>query len=294
MRAYKVFDGNWCCRGFQYEVGKSYHEEGIEICMRGFHACRRLNDCFSYYDFDRHNRVAEVELSGEIQEGEIQEGSKVCASDITILREMTWEEVLEQCNCGKGNTGRLNCGDYNDGNCNCGDGNGGHWNSGNGNRGNWNSGGDNDGNRNSGDFNSGDVNSGRHNSGDRNSGDGNSGRHNSGDWNSGDWNSGDGNSGNWNSGRWNSCSHSSGFFCTEEPKVVMFNRETDVKRGDIDFPPFLDFSLVRNGKVVPYKEAFKTAWDGAQPWEREQVKALPNFDAEIFYQISGIDLRGER
>jgi hypothetical protein len=40
-----------------------------------------------------------------------------------------------------------------------------------------------------------------------------------------------------------------------------------------------------------YKEAFKLSWDYADPEDRIKVKELPNFDAEIFYEISGIDLR---
>ena len=47
-------------------------------------------------------------------------------------------------------------------------------------------------------------------------------------------------------------------------------------------------------KVLDYKEAFKLAWDNASEEEHEQVKKLPNFDAGIFYEISGIDLRGKK
>ena len=40
-----------------------------------------------------------------------------------------------------------------------------------------------------------------------------------------------------------------------------------------------------------YKSAFKESWEKADPKDRERIKDLPNFDAEIFYEISGIDLR---
>lgn len=46
-------------------------------------------------------------------------------------------------------------------------------------------------------------------------------------------------------------------------------------------------------KTLEYKEAFKRAWVNASEEEHNQVKALPNFDADIFYEISGIDLRDE-
>lgn len=44
-------------------------------------------------------------------------------------------------------------------------------------------------------------------------------------------------------------------------------------------------------KTIPYQEAFQASWDKADPSERIKVKDLPNFDADIFYEISGIDLR---
>lgn len=38
MRGYKVFNPNWACRGFQYEVGKIYEMEDEPRCCRvGFH-----------------------------------------------------------------------------------------------------------------------------------------------------------------------------------------------------------------------------------------------------------------
>lgn len=44
-------------------------------------------------------------------------------------------------------------------------------------------------------------------------------------------------------------------------------------------------------KTLEYKEAFQKSWDNADPQDRIKIKDLPNFDADIFYEISGIDLR---
>src|SRR5574344_3086946 len=289
IKAYKVFSPDWTCKGFQYEVGKSYHEDNIKICKKGFHACLKLSDCFSYYDFDKKNKVAEVELSGEIQR---DNSFKCCASDITIVKELPWEEVLTLCNSGDRNSG-----DSNSGNSNSGDRNSGDWNS--------------------GDRNSGNSNSGNSNSGNRNSGNGNSGDRNSGDWNSGDGNSGNRNSGNrnsgdWNSGNWNSGNRNSGFFNTTSPELRMFNKQTNRKLEDIYFPSFLYFDLTTwvsydtatpeekkahkqeietcGGflKKIDYKTAFQIAWSNASDDDKESVKYLPNFDADVFFEISGI------
>ena len=43
IRGYKVFNHDWTCRGFKYEVGKIYKHEGdISLCKKGFHFCRKI------------------------------------------------------------------------------------------------------------------------------------------------------------------------------------------------------------------------------------------------------------
>jgi len=223
MIAYKVFDKNFCCRGFQYKVGKTYEiDKSPILCEEGFHACKNLIDCFSYYPFNSKNKVAIVELLGEIK-GDEQD--KQVTNKIRIVKEISWQEVLSIVNTGKNctgnrNSGNYNSGDKNSGHCNSGDRNSGDknsgdknsgdWNSGDWNSGDWNSGNWNSGNRNSGNWNSGNRNSGDKNSGNRNSGEKNSGNRNSGHWNSGHCNSGDKNSGHCNSGDWNSGDRNSG------------------------------------------------------------------------------------
>ena len=186
----------------------------------------------------------------------------------------------------------------------------------------------NTGNRNSGDWNSGyrnsgDWNSGYRNSGNSNSGDWNSGYRNSGDWNSGYrnsgyWNSGDWNSGYRNSGYWNSTSHETGCFNSVEPTTIRaFNSEVNKELWDnAKKPDFLYFELcewvsssgmtddekeenkthITTGgylKTYEYKEAFKKSFDNRKEGELELLKALPNFDAEVFKDISGIDITGD-
>ena len=281
MIGYKAFDENLQCRGFQFKVGKTYEtgktKEDLRLCTDTvFHFCRELNkiEYTSNYVISR-SRVCEVIAEGDV----VTDGDKYGTNKLFILREIPREE-LDRYNNG------------NSGNCNSGD-------------------------RNSGNRNSGNRNSGDRNSGNWNSGNWNSGNWNSGNWNSGDCNSGDCNSGNWNSGNWNSGDWNSGFFNTDSPLVRIFNKETTVSRRDIDFPNFLYFNLTvwvshdtaTDGerkmhkteietcggflKTLSYKEAFRIAWDKASKEEHRKLLNLPNWNNEIFMEISGIDAESE-
>jgi hypothetical protein len=274
MKAYKVFNSDWTCRGFKYEVGKTYSiKEQPVMCERGFHACKKVADCFNYYSFNPENKVAEVELSGNVL-GENED--KQCASKITIIKELSWGEMLLLANIGNGNTGHSNSG-------------------------NWNSGDWNSGHRNSGDRNSGDRNSGRWNSGDRNSG-----HRNSGDWNSGHRNSGDWNSGDQNTGYFNSIT---------PDNILVFNKKCKRQKWEeAEKPYFINNILttewiswsdmtdeekkadpnafVREGylKTYSYKEAWQNAYKEASKEDIKLLKALPNFNADVFFEITGIKI----
>jgi hypothetical protein len=272
------------------------------LCKRGFHACKKVQDCFSYYSFDPKNKVAEVRLMGIILN---KDGDKQVCNKIKIVKEITWEEMLVMTNTGKGNSGNWNSGDWNSGISN----------SGNCNSGGWNSGNCNSGDRNSGISNSGISNSGDWNSGIRNSGHCNSGISNSGNCNSGDWNSGISNSGNCNSGGWNSGDWNSGCFNSITPnEVLVFNKPCKRKVWDnAKKPDFIFFELtkwiqfydmteeekknnpqaeVTEGylKTLDYKEAWRQAYDNASKKDIVLLKALPNFDAKVFEEITGINV----
>ena len=374
MIGYKVTDLDGKCRGFQFEVGKTYKKntkkEDLECCTdKVFHFCRELNSVLNYYIED-NSRLFEV-IAGDY----VKDGDKYGTNEITLIREIKGDELKEllnsgncnsgdcnsgDCNSGNRNSGDCNSGDRNSGDCNSGNCNSGDCNSGNrnsGNRnsgdrnsgdrnsGNWNSGYRNSGNCNSGDWNSGNCNSGNCNSGNRNSGNYNSGDRNSGDRNSGDWNSGNYNSGNYNSGNrnsgncnsgyrnsgncnsgdrnsgdrnsgdWNSGNWNSGYFNTNEPLVRIFEKETELKRSDIDFPSWLQFDLTVwvshdtateeekeehkqeittcGGflKTLNYKEAFTLAYNKTTDNEKRQLFELPNFDCDIFTKISGAECK---
>ena len=275
VKGFKVFNPDWTCnpngKPFQYAVGGTYEEDVKPmVCDRGFHFCEKAADCFNYYQFNPENKVAEVLALGEVD----TDGTKSCTNKIQIVREIPWAELLEIVNTGKGCTGLCNSG-----NCN------------------------------SGDWNSGDCNSGNCNSG---------------DWNSGDWNSGNRNSGNWNSGNrnsgdWNKCSFSNGCFNTVSPKIYLFNKPSEWTYQDWlnsearyllnqipgDVLEYIYLSDMTDEEKAEHPEAETTGgylkildnsecaviwWRGLSDRQKAVITAIPNFDKEIFKQITGIDV----
>ena len=49
MKAFKGFDKDLKCRGFQFEEGKTYEEKTADLCNSGFHACEAPIDVFKFY-----------------------------------------------------------------------------------------------------------------------------------------------------------------------------------------------------------------------------------------------------
>ena len=275
MKGYKVFNKDWTCRGFQYEVGKTYEmKEDPVYCEIGFHFCGKLIDCFNYYDFDSENKVAEIEALGTIDDSGDKE--KYCTNKIKIVRELTWHEVLDLVNTGKDNTGR---------------GNAGNWNAGNRNTGNWNAGNRNAGNR----------NTGRGNTGDENTGDENTGNRNTGDWNSTDFSTGCFNTkeekirlfnkrSKWTYRDWR-CSSARDLMCDcPYTKTVWINEKymTDSEKEE-------NSTWKRTGgylKTIEVTDEDRQAWwDNLDDEEQEEIKSLPNFDKDIFKKITGIEVR---
>ena len=89
MKAYKGFNKDMTCRGFQFEEGKEYEEKGeIGVCNNGFHACEYPLDCLSYYEPSK-SVYHEVELDGEISKQKDGYDTKVASSKIKIGAELS-------------------------------------------------------------------------------------------------------------------------------------------------------------------------------------------------------------
>ena len=282
-------DGSLNCRHFTFKVGEVYTQSGaIKACSNGFHFCENILNTLNYY-----NRVSSVIYTKVRGWGSVaKEGDKVAVQHLFV--NSLYNHSHEDFNSGNRNSGNRNSGD--------------------GNSGNWNSGDGNSGNRNSGDWNSGNRNSGDGNSDNGNSGNWNSGNWNSGNRNSGDWNSGNWNSGNWNSGNWNSGDGRNRFLCSIDTPTYFFNKVSDKKQSDVYFPNWMYFDLTiwkssmdmteKEKSLYPlhevcggwlftknYKEAAQESYNNATKSEQDAVENIPNYDADVLYEIFGIDRR---
>ena len=278
VHGFKVFRPDWTCspngNTKQYTCPGKFEEEGeLDVCGHGMHFCQTAADCFNYYSFNSENKVAEVIAYGDVR----TDGDKSCTDKLEIVREIPWDEVLRIVNIGKNCTGRCNTGNRNTGDCNTGD---------------WNT-----GNRNTGDWNTGDCNTGNRNTGNRNTG----------DWNTGDWNTGD----------WNKSSFNTGCFNTEEQKIMLFNKPSDMTYSEwlgsdaryllnqipkdvVEWVYEEDMTDAEKAahptyettggylKVLDESECGQLWWGSLSDRRKEIIKAIPNFDAEIFFQCTGV------
>ena len=276
----KGFDKDLKCRGMQFEVGKIYEtgasDDELECCTDTvIHFCESLGDVHGYYNANGNNRFCEVEPLGKV----VKEDDKLGTNKIRIVREIVGDELNNL-------KGLIN----------------------------WNTGLFNSGSRNSGNFNSGDRNSGDFNSGNFNSGD-----FNSGNFNSGDRNSGSRNSGHLNSGYWNSCNRSTGLFNTKERTITIFNKDSGMMfeeaeqtawyklifKHSLRLDEWVEYtdaekkeSVIRQRtggylKRYSYKQACANWWSKYTDDEKQIIMTMPNFDADVFEEITGIDVHGD-
>ena len=264
IRGYKVFNPDWTCRNFQYEVGKTFEEDVTpKCCDRGFHFCTKASDCFSYYSFNPANKVAEVLALGMVDTE--SDDTKCCTNKIQIVREISWQKLLTIVNTGKGCTGLCNTGNRNTGNRNT-------------------------GYRNTGDCNTGYFNTGNWNTGNRNTGDWNLSSFNTGcfmteeqkimlfdkptDWTYRDWINSDARYALINIPK-NVVEWVSSYDMTDEEKEKYPTYETT--GGYL--------------KVLDESESAQIWWDGLTEGTKNTIKSLPNFDAEIFRKCTGIRVK---
>ena len=82
IKAYKGFNADMTCRGFQFKEGETYTEEKAGLCNSGFHACEDPIDCLGYYSPADNAVFHEVELD-EVS-AERKNDTKICGKKIKI------------------------------------------------------------------------------------------------------------------------------------------------------------------------------------------------------------------
>lgn len=245
--------------------------ENVVACKSGYHVTKYWNMWY-----EEGCRIFECEVDGVVvAAGEYVVGvvDKVVCTRIRLCR-----EIIPQFNSDY-NTDDCNTGQYNTGYCNIGNRNTGHRNAGYNNAGQRNT-----GHRNTGNHNVGDCNTGHYNASDYNTGHYNTGHRNAGHRNAGHRNTGNYNTGNYNTGDHNTCNYSSGFFNTVNDTINVFNKPCKIDVWErANTPDFIYFDIVGT-----YKESWRKAYDEASEVDKLLLVKLPNFDADVFYEISGI------
>ena len=91
--AYKAMDKNMQCRGKQYEVGKTYHEDKADCCNAGMHACENPLDVLHYYPLKDGPRFFEVECGGSVDKS--VEDSKLACTELTVKGEVNFAGLVK-------------------------------------------------------------------------------------------------------------------------------------------------------------------------------------------------------
>ena len=91
--AYKAMDKNMQCRGKQYEVGKTYHEDRADCCNAGMHACENPLDVLHYYPLKDGPRFFEVECGGNVDKS--REDSKLDCTELTVKGEVNFAGLVK-------------------------------------------------------------------------------------------------------------------------------------------------------------------------------------------------------
>ena len=165
--------------------------------------------------------------------------------------------------------------------------------------------------------NTGDYNTGYYNTGDYNTGYYNTGDCNTRYYNTGDYNTGNCNTGDYNTGDWNKSSFNTGCFNTEEQKIMLFNKPSDITYREWinsdardllnqipkDVVEWVDEEDMTDEEKAAYptyetiggylktldeSESGQLWWNELSDCNKQIIKSIPNFDPDIFYECTGI------
>jgi len=92
MKAFKGFNRDMTCRGFQYKEGETFETDKVELCSTGFHACERPLDVFNYYS-PSESVYHEVELD-EVSDERRNDDTKVVAKKIKVGARLSIRDLV--------------------------------------------------------------------------------------------------------------------------------------------------------------------------------------------------------
>jgi len=160
------------------------------------------------------------------------------------------------------------------------------------------------GNRSTGDYSTGDCSTGNRSTGDCSTGNRSTGNRSTGDYSTG----------NRSTGYWSISDNSSGHFSTVSSMSSFDKQCTKEEWDNFSKPSFLYFDVTvwveshklsdkekednedhgNTGgyvKILDFKQAFQDSYKNATGEDRKKILKAPNFDADKFLEISGIDVR---
>jgi len=162
------------------------------------------------------------------------------------------------------------------------------------------------------------CNTGNRNTGNSNTGNRNTGNRNTGNRNTGNRNTGNRNTGNSNTGDWNTGNRNTGYFCEEDGPVMFFDLPCEMTREQAaDAIPWVDLPIgavwvdraqmtdeevainpncdrlggYLKSRAIPIVEAMPMVWANLNIEAKRRFLDLPNFDADKFMRITGVDVR---
>lgn len=94
IEGYKIFQSDWSCLGYLYEVGKVHEFQGeIQMEKSGLHFCPRALDCIRYYKPSGLYKYAQVKGSDQI----LTSGDKCVTNKLEVIKEISYHDFQKLC-----------------------------------------------------------------------------------------------------------------------------------------------------------------------------------------------------
>ena len=92
MRAFKGFNQDLTCRGYQFMESGVKRTEEANCHDNGFHCAENPLDCLDYYPDWKESVYYEVEAAGDLDEDAID--SKIACTNLRLVKKLSFKELL--------------------------------------------------------------------------------------------------------------------------------------------------------------------------------------------------------